>query len=92
MAGDFVLRFSSPISRSRVVSSTLPPTYRGRAPAQRRMGVAPRGAPYSAAAGDHLGPGLWPSTPLPVPASLGLRALAATAPLPAARRSHPMPR
>ena len=89
MTGNFVLRFPSLAAslflrlRTAATPPRPSPSYRGRAAplplAQRRMGAMPRGAPYSAATGDHLGPGLWPSVPPPVPASLKLRALAATA-------------
>ena len=99
MIGNFVLRFRSlaaalfPRLRRAATPPRPSPSYRGRAAplplAQRRMGAMPRGAPYSAATGDHLGPGLWPSVPPPVPASLKLRALAAVILLPAATRNRP---
>ena len=102
MIGNFVLCFRSLAAalflRLRIAAAPPrpSPSYCGRAAplplAQRRMGAMPRGAPYSAATSDHLGPGLWPSVPPPVPASLKLRALAATAAvilLPAATRNRP---
>jgi len=99
MTGNFVLRFPSLAAAlflrlRRAATPPRPsPSYRGRAAplplAQRRMGAMPRGAPYSATTGDHLGPALWPSVPPPVPASLKLRALAAVILLPAATRNRP---
>jgi len=99
MTGNFVLRFPSLAAAlflrlRRAATPPRPsPSYRGRAAplplAQRRMGAMPQGAPYSAATGDHLGFGLWPSVPPPVPASLKLRATAAAILLPAATRNRP---
>ena len=89
MIGNFVLCFRSlaaalfPRLRRAATPPRPSPSYRGRAAllplAQRRMGAVPWGAPYSAATGIHLGPALWPSVLPPVPASLKLCALAATA-------------